>query len=272
MAILSSGTNDPLVKVTHLRGMNMINNPSQQNSIFQSLYFTAALIACLLVLLPNNGHASNIIGSIQFIQGDVHIIRHAKPLKAKENMEILELDTIKTTNQSRIRIKLFDQSIIQLGSNATTSIKQYTRSDNDVFNAFLDLIEGRARFVINKIRNASSNYRIKMHTTLIGVRGTDILAQAEGSIEHIALIEGRITLTDPLNKQRILNQGQYVRSQRPIESIPKQWLAAFMQDVGSIHQKSKKNKVDSQTSNPSLNNIIREKSSNILGTPSIVPE
>jgi len=240
------------------------------NSIRQFLFALSVvfLMPVLAISAP--------VGEIDFIQGEVTIERLAGEFAAKQGDTIDVGDTLVTGDKSRVRILFTDHSSMQLGSHARSSIKQYTSSDEGIIDSLLELAEGRARFIVNKIKSSDSKYQIKMRTVLIGVRGTDILAQAESSVEHIALVEGRVALSDSSAGEIFLNKGHYIQTQNMAlpntsASIPSNWLMAFMQDVGSSKQLSKtSNQSDEIPASNLSTDAVQQKTSKRMAVPSII--
>ena len=235
------------------------------------LKFTLAITLTLCMTL--SAMAASAVGEIEYWKGEVEIIRGQVHLAVESSHSVFEGDRIVTGQSARVRIRFIDDSIMQMGENAESRIGNYGISDDGVFDGLLELLQGRARFIISKLKEAKARYQVQMRTVLIGVRGTDILAQIGGA-DHIALLEGRIELSDTAGGTMFLNPDRYVEVSKRLPNyalgIPEIWLDNFIRDVGSSSDDMRRGKRTSD--DDSLpHDTIREKSSRSLGSPSVVP-
>lgn len=255
--------------VGHTGGSMVILN------LFKRLIITMTIM--LAGLFSSHAVAAEAVGKVEFIMGEVSVIRADNRLEAKTGLAIYEHDHIKTGEKSRVRIKFADNSSMQMGSNAESVVEKYVHTEDGLVDSLLNLVEGRARFIVNKIRSSNSKYQIKMRAVLIGVRGTDILAQTTATHDHVALAEGRVALNDSAHHQLFLNKGRYVSTEAmalPATSInvPNDWLLAFIADVGTSQQRDTRKKSNSSMDNtPDSIDAVQKKMSNTMGTPSIIP-
>jgi len=235
--------------------------------------------AMLFLLLPLAVYAAEpeAVGEIVYLKGDVSV-GHAQRWQAAENgMSLFVGQHIRTGASSRVRVQFSDGTSMQMGQHAEAVIERYkVEKDDGIIDALLNLLQGRARFMVEKLKRSDSHYQVRMRTVLIGVRGTDILAQADARQAHVALVEGRVALTQPGagNMAVILERGAYVRVDqawpvRPV-AIPGDWLDAFIRDVGLSSEGSHQKKRSGDDDAPPAS-VIQQKSIDQLGLPTIVP-
>jgi len=234
------------------------------------------LAACLLLFVPFAVCAAESVGEVVYLKGDVQIGSIAQWQAATVGMKLFEGEHVRTGASSRIRLGFSDGTQMQMGQNAEAVIEYYeVAEDQSLMDAILELVQGRARFIVQKLKRADSQYKVRMRAVLIGVRGTDILAQADGGSGHVALVEGRVALTRPGGSSEVmLARGGYVNVSRqwpvnPVE-IPQQWLNDFIQDVGLSNEGEHKKKGSGNDDAPPAS-VIQQKSINQLGSPTIVP-
>jgi len=232
----------------------------------------------VVVTLVASGLASagEIAGKIEYIKGQAEVGSESHWLSAEVGMVVEVGQHVRTGESSRIRIRFVDGSSMQMGGRAEAVIERYAvKKDAGVVQALLDLIQGRGRFIVEKLKQADSQYQVRLRAVLIGVRGTDILAQSEAKADHVALVEGRVSLTSEVSREVMLDKGYYARAesgkiQKPV-SIPDTWLEAFIRDVGlsSAGKARKRGGGGDDGSAPS--SVIQQKTVDKLGSPMILP-
>jgi len=229
----------------------------------------------VLFLCSHVAMAATEAGVIDYMRGDVQLWHGNTAVTAELKAVVFEGDKIVTGEASRVRIVLVDGSTMQMGEKAESVLQHYSHNKEGFLDAMVELVQGRARFIVNKLRNTKSNYQVKMRAVLIGVRGTDILAQV-GATDHVALVEGRVQLSDKLGGLLMLGKDHYVRttSQLPAATtaIPVSWLTDFINDVGTSSAGKKAKQADGDDGAQAPSDAIRQQSSRALGTPTLIPK
>jgi len=223
--------------------------------------------------------AATPVGNIDAFKGEVHIQRGIEKIPASLQAAVEVGDHIHTGKSSRVRILFADGSSMQLGQHAEAVIESYASSESDgVLDSLISLIEGRGRFIVEKLKRSDAHYSIRTRAVLIGVRGTDILAQANNYISHVALTDGQVQLSRPGAQAVVpLNTGQYllvVGKWPPIpQPIPDQWLTDFINDVGTSDGAGRKKKGGGGSGDSSApTDAMQQKMLNQMGSPMIVPQ
>ncbi|MDX8401975.1 MAG: FecR family protein [Mariprofundaceae bacterium] len=214
-------------------------------------------------------------GVIEYLKGRAEVVRGDATMPAAVGLALRVGDEVRTAEDARLRMRMRDGSAVQLGANAAVRISRYARKPVGALDALLDLIRGRARFIVEKLKRAESRYRVRTRAVLIGVRGTDILAQAEAKAVHVALVEGRVMLTPPDGGAGVrLARGGYVRVSgawpvNPVP-IPDAWLMDFIRDVGTSREGARRKKGDGSDEDAPAE-VLRSRSSGQLGAPLVLP-
>lgn len=230
----------------------------------------------LSLFMADAALARDAIGTVEYIKGQAEIGVDGVWKPAAIGMAVHVAEHVRTGEASRIRLRFADNSTMQMGSLAEAVIERYRMdADQGLIGALLDLIQGRARFIVHKLKRADSEYKVRLRTVLIGVRGTDILAQAEAAADHVALVEGRVALTATGAPAPVmLDKGGYVKAGpgqalRPMP-IPDAWLEAFIRDVG-LSGEGRRRKQGDQSDDHAPTNVMQQQSIDQLGSPVIVP-
>ena len=104
--------------------------------------------------------------------------RNAQPTKAKD--EIDWNDLLKTERSGRVRAGLTDGSILSVGSDSELRVVQH---DGTSQQTSLELNYGKVRNQVTTITKAGGKYELKTPNAVIGVIGTDFVAEFQG-YEH----------------------------------------------------------------------------------------
>jgi len=138
------------------------------------------IITCLSLVLSLTviALASNEkqVGKVISMKGEVLIVHkdEAKGIKVKVSDAVYQYDTIQTLKDSRVQILMEDDSLINLGENAKIYLKEYIYTpEENRRSSTLDLLSGKARFIVGKIFTArDSKFQVNTPTSVIGVRDT----------------------------------------------------------------------------------------------------
>ena len=159
---------------------------------------------------PGSGSA---VGIIRHVSELVVIVHQAQKcgFRAEKGLDLFKGDMIITGKDANVSFKLNDGSFISLSSDTEMKInkslyapKQKTRS------SFMEMITGKARFVVKKFVDARhSEFEVKTRTAVAGVRGSDFIIDASETVTEITALEKTelavISLSDPREKPVILH-------------------------------------------------------------------
>ena len=135
------------------------------------------------------------IGYISALKGDVSINRGTSSINAKIGTKIEDKDSILTGRRTKVQIIFKDKTVIRLGQNTEFNIEKYlydksakSTSKFKVKKGFFDVVTGH----IGKI--ARENFKLKVKTATIGVRGTHFQGSILEDSEEVKCISGVITI------------------------------------------------------------------------------
>ena len=146
------------------------------NTLYASETFTAKIILLKgKALVTNNGHEGNL----------------------KLNDLLSEKATIKTLNQSVVRVKLVDESTITLAPNSEITLDKLDNNKPSL----LQLISGKVRAQVKKKPDREYGLFIKTPTASLGVRGTDfeVIFNDQNKITSALTFSGEVKLS--INKE-----------------------------------------------------------------------
>jgi len=237
------------------------------------------ILITLLFLLPTSSYAKgDVVGHIEYLKGDVAYAHHDTWQKAALQQPLQEGDHVRTGETSRLRVRFVDGSTMQLGEKAEAIIQRYkTADDMSVLDSLLELVQGRARFIVEKINRKEATYHIESRAVLIGVRGTDILLQSQSDTADVALAEGSIDIHSQKGSGSLRMQvGEYSQvsmGQDHLQrsAIPDPWLTAFMRDVGSSQEGKKKKKGQQEDDSTPPANMLQQQTQNRTAFPTVIP-
>jgi hypothetical protein len=127
--------------------------------------------------------------------------RNAQPTKAKD--EIDWNDLLKTAHSGRVRAGLTDGSILSVGSDSELRVVQHDATSQQTS---LELDYGRVRNQVTNITKSGGKYELKTPNAVIGVIGTDFVAEFKGNKTTVICYKGKVKVT-PLGKI-VKNSGQ----------------------------------------------------------------
>jgi ferric-dicitrate binding protein FerR (iron transport regulator) len=127
--------------------------------------------------------------------------RNSQPTKAQD--EIDWNDLLKTAHAGRIRAGLTDGSILSVGSDSELRVVQHDATSQQTS---LELDYGKVRNQVNAITKSGGKYELKTPNAVIGVIGTDFLAEFKGNKTTVICYRGKVKVT-PLGKI-VKNSGQ----------------------------------------------------------------
>ena len=165
-----------------------------------------------------------------------------QPLRV--GMDVNENDTVETGKGGRLLLRLADGSRVKLGENAVLNLGSLQEAGNDgVLRGLLNVARGAFRYTAGALgRFARREIDVRLATTTIGIRGTDVWGRSQDGGVTVCLIEGRVSMYHP-------TQGDFVMDEplsffvAPAEGEPKpvgpvdteklkQWAAETDLDAG----------------------------------------
>jgi hypothetical protein len=116
------------------------------------------------------------------------------PLAA--GMELQSGDVLRTGPGARAYVMLAEGSRVKLGEAARFTLHTRSLQPGKSFRGALDVLAGAFRFTTGKLRKSRQHdVAIRVGTSTIGIRGTDLWGRTDKDGDLVALIEGRIEIT-----------------------------------------------------------------------------
>ena len=116
------------------------------------------------------------------------------PLAA--GMELASGDVLRTGPGARAWLMLAEGSRVKLGEGAQFAFHARSVRPQKFFRGALDVLAGAFRFTTGKLNKTQAReVAIRVGTTTIGIRGTDLWGRTNSDGDLVALLEGRIEIT-----------------------------------------------------------------------------
>lgn len=176
------------------------------------------------------------VGVVQRVRGEV-VIGHdgLESIKAERGTRLFKGDIIQTLDNSRVRVRLSDGSLLSLAANTelklTRSVYQKQKKQRS---SFFQMALGKARFFVVKLLDYKrSEFKVKTPTAVCGVRGSDFILSAtatetiataledtELEFQSLAFLEEPpVILRDYEESITILNQRPTPPERLPLDRI-----------------------------------------------------
>lgn len=127
-------------------------------------------------------------------------------LNLKENLQTG--DQIRTGKNSRVWLKLPDNSVVKLGEFAMFTIHDLKPSNNMLQGSF-ELLRGAFRLTTPPQTSTKHDFQIKVNAITAGIRGTDIWGTTQSDKDLICLLDGQISVQSGTVKTTLSNPRDY---------------------------------------------------------------
>jgi PKD repeat protein len=149
------------------------------------------LAACAVAVLGQTGtpEAGKITAGVPVN----YVVRERKQLEGKKDMAVQWGDVITTERGGRVRVRLNDGSVLNVGSQSSLLIQQH---DAGTQNTQLELIYGRVRANATRIVAPGGEFKVRTKSAVAGIVGTEEYVESSDiSTKVIALGGGMVTVT-----------------------------------------------------------------------------
>ena len=164
----------------------------------KNLLLTAALV---MLLLPLPAFAET-IGHVVAMDGISTVDRNQTTLVTEVGMELEENDWVRTGDSTKVKIILFDGSIISMGPKVKLAMQKFkVNKQEKKSETLIKLLSGSVRFWVGKIFK-NRNFHVRTPTAVAGVRGTHFVIQTslENETTSITTISGTVAVTLPASE------------------------------------------------------------------------
>ncbi len=156
-------------------------------------------------------------GNVKDIKGTANILREKKTIEARKNDSVFGTDTVKTFDDSRVKILFLDDSLLMIGENSIVALSGYLkeigRKDRpSVFN----LMDGVLNVIVGK-----SAFEVHTPTAVTAARGTSYVVWVEeGQKTGMVVAEGRVevkNVKEGVGEKVVISAGKmsYVEEGKP---------------------------------------------------------
>jgi len=148
----------------------------------------------LFVVTVTVSFSKEVAGEISKIRGSALILRGGDTIVAKESMEIFSKDMVVTQVKTKVRLKFADNTKIMVGQNSVFEVEDYlfkkekSKAKFKVRHGVFSAVTGKIGKIANK------NFKLKLKTATIGVRGTEFKGEISETSEAVACTKGVITV------------------------------------------------------------------------------
>lgn len=152
------------------------------------------------------------------VQSPAWLTRGDKVAPLAPGMEVKNGDRISTGAGARTYVKLAEGSTVKLGENAQFVFYSQSKKPQTNFHGALDVVTGAFRYTTGLLGKLKSrDLQVRVGTSTIGIRGTDIWGRASKEEDMAVLIEGQVeirrggdsvTLSEPLTQYRAPKGGE----------------------------------------------------------------
>lgn len=169
------------------------------------------LAAVVTLLLSAPTWAADVHGVLQVVKGDVQIksAKDGKTAKAKVGSKIFPKDTIITGKDSRAKIVMVDNNVLNISPETKLEIQNYEYApEAGKKDVLLNVLYGKVRSKVEqKYDGKTTNFQLKTPTAVAGVRGTDFMAGYAPStnVSSVVTFEGSVAFGQPGPGGTILN-------------------------------------------------------------------
>lgn len=158
-------------------------------------------------------YAGTDVGDVERARGNIAGLSQNLPRTLREGSDVRFLDTILTGDDTRVEIRLIDDSELYIGDNSELTIDEMVYEPGKKGEGVLTLAKGVFRMIsgnVNKVEGGSLTLRTPVAT--IGVRGTDFWGLQEKNKLTMALIDdGVVEITG--------SDGRTVTLDTPLQAV-----------------------------------------------------
>lgn len=134
------------------------------------------------------------IGAVEKSEGQAWIIHQGSSLAytAERDLPLFTGDTLVTDTKAQLRCRLDDKSTFALAGHSKLVLdKSIYDPEQDRRESVLQLLFGRARFIVNHLKGSYANdYQVRSPTAICGVRGSDFVVAVVPSTAQAAKVRG----------------------------------------------------------------------------------
>ena len=126
-----------------------------------------------LFLITGEAIADTVAGRVTYQAGESWAVSEGKNRTLAVGDTVSPGEVIVTGEAGRVRLDMEDGSRVFVGSRSRIEIKDYKVENGNLVSGLFDMLWGKTRFLVSKLRSSSSTFSVNTTTAVIGVRGTE---------------------------------------------------------------------------------------------------
>jgi len=151
---------------------------------------------CLAAATPVPAQPAGAVGEVVDVTGEALVTRHGEtePETLSEGQPVMEGDRIRTAEGARVRLRLEDGSVLQLGEDTECYLDWVLFAPVlEMRDILIEVPLGIIRSIVEAVVPRSS-VRLVTDTAIASVRGTDWILEADPEVTAVVALEGQIAV------------------------------------------------------------------------------
>ncbi len=215
------------------------------------------IVVVAVAAVPGAVAAADVVGTVLRIQGDARVSRDGAEHALVVDAQVLSGDVLITGADSKLRVRMIDDSVLTLGAESVFAIDDYVYDeDHNSGSALLEMRAGVFRMITGVIAISSpDSFAVKTPIGTIGVRGTDFWGGEVDGVFTVVLLGGtgvfvqnvggrvalsragsatslRVAAADPTERRRVedlalapgdVRRGKFLAPTPPRQLSKRQW-------------------------------------------------
>jgi len=187
------------------------------------------LVACMMMgYFVSNAHAAQ-VGVALSVSGDAWLLTGGEKKQLNRGDSLQSFQTVVTGDNGRVRLLMEDKSKMYISPKSRLKLQTYKVKKGQLIAASFNMLWGKVRFFVNKLRRSNASFNVHTSTAVLGVRGTEynvfvavptgvdpfdanlILSQLPPMDMTVEMISGVVVLTTAKGQTFELKKGSYTK-------------------------------------------------------------
>lgn len=140
-----------------------------------------------------------VVGTVDAVEGKPVILRDTVPVDAAAGVQVLAGDKLQTGENTKIRVKLADASVLALGPRSSLTLVKYETGGGKRIGSLRVAIGAFWMQVAKWAAPADSFVEVETPNAVAGVRGTTLWGDTQRQV--VCALEGEVTVSSVTNKR-----------------------------------------------------------------------
>lgn len=173
--------------------------------MLKHLLAICTLVACAAFTLSPALAEDDDVATVSRLRNAAAVIRQGQQINIQVGHKLRKFDEIKSGENARVEIIFNDGTKLNIGADCHIIIDEFLFDpDENIGIAILRALQGPFRFITGRIGKVlQPQVVVQSPFGIVGVRGTDFWAGPSRGVYGVLLLDGSISVTNPLG-QRIL--------------------------------------------------------------------